>query len=405
MKIKKDKRNKRYTVNILSGAYGSANTLTNLIPDIYAALDVVSRELVGFIPSVMMNASAERAAVGQAIVYPVSPAATAGDTTPAMTIPEPTDQNVGNDSMTISKSRNTSFGFVGEEQRGLNLGGGVLTLQQDFIAQALRKLCNEVEVDLAVEAAANASVAYGTGGTTPFASDLSAAAEMKKLLDDAGAAGDRSLVIDTTAGVKLRTLTQLTKVNEAGTAMTLRQGELLDLFGLSTKESAQVQRTTAGTAASATTNNAGYAVGATTITLASAGTGTILAGDFVSFAGDATKYRVVTGDADVSGGGSITIAAPGLKVAIPASTTAITVAATARRNIAFSRNALHLVTRAPALPSEGDMAIDRMLITDPRSGLTFEVSIYPGYRKVRYEIALAWGVKAVKKEHLAALLG
>lgn len=81
----------------------------------------------------------------------------------------------------------------------------------------------------------------------------------------------------------------------------------------------------AGTASGATTDATGYATSSTTITLASAGTGTILAGDRVTFGSDTVKYTVTSGDADVSNGGSITIESPGLLTAIPASATNITV--------------------------------------------------------------------------------
>jgi hypothetical protein len=389
---------------ILSGAY--ANTLTRLIPDLYAGLDVVSREMIGFIPAVYRNASAEKAAVGQSVVYWVTEESTLQDTTPAMAVPEPTDKAPGNDAIIITKSKNTSFGWVGEEQRGLNTGPGYISIQADYFAQGLRKLANAIEIDLGVEAAANGSRAWGTAGTTPFATNTGETAQVRKILDDNGAPlSERSLIIDSTAGASLRTLANLTKVNEAGTNMTLRDGELLNLNGFSIKESAGVQTPASGTGASATTNTAGYAIGATTITIASAGTGTILAGDVITFAGDTNKYVVKTGDTDVSNGGTIVLQAPGLRKALAASAVAITVVAISTRNVGFSRNALHLVARAPALPAEGDIAIDRTWITDPRSGLVFEVALYAGYRKIRAEVAIAWGVKAVKKEHIAILLG
>lgn len=383
-----------------------ANSLTRLIPDLYAGLDVVSRELVGIIPAAFRNSNAERAAVGQSVVYHVTPSVGLVNIAPAMVTPEPADKTIGNGTISITNAKAAEFGWTGEEQRGLNTGAGYLSVQADLFAQGLRALTNQIEADLWADASVNASRAYGTPGTTPFATNHGETAQVRKILDDNGApTTGRSLIIDTAAGANLRTLANLTRVSESGSSMTLKDGELINLNGFSIKESAAVGTKAKGTGTGSTTNATGYAVGATTITLAAAGTGSILAGDIITFAGDANKYLVETGDADVSNGGTITLAAPGLRVAIPAAATLITVQNVATRSLAFSQNALHLVTRAPALPTEGDAAVDRMMIVDPRSGLAFEVSLYAGYRKIRAEVAAAWGSKTVKKEHLALLLG
>lgn len=120
------------------------------------------------------------------------------------------------------------------------------------------------------------------------------------------------------------------------------------------KELAQIKTHTKGTGALATTNAAGYAVGATVITLASAGTGTIKAGDVITFAGDTNQYVVASGDTDVSTVERLLWRLRAFGSAIPAAATAITVGGNYAGNVAFTRNALHLVTRAPALPREGD---------------------------------------------------
>lgn len=382
--------------------FGFDNDLTRLIPELYAALDIVSRELVGYVPSVNRNTGAERAAVGQAVVWPVAPTMTPVDIQPAMSIPEPADVTIGNRDITITKSRAVEFGWTGEEQRGVNHGPGWLTIQGDLFAQGLRALTNEIERDLAVEAAMNGSRAWGTPGDTPFEPGTNGhvgdSAQLRKILDDNGAPlTDRSLVLDTAAGANLRTQYNLTRVNEAGTSMTLRDGELLNLHGFSIKESAQIPTVVPGAAAGATTDGSAYAVGATAITLDDAGT--LKAGDMITFAGDANQY-VIEGVA----GNVVTIAAPGLRQAIGAAA-AVTVLGAATVSAAFPRTALALVARAPALPNGRDSAVDRYTLTDPRSGLSFEVSLYEGYRKLRAEVAIAWGVKAVKPEHIALLLG
>lgn len=383
-----------------------ANTLTGLVPTIYNALDVVSRELVGFIPAVSSDMTFARAAVGQTVTSPVTNGATATDITPAVTPPNDGDQNVGAVSMTINKARRVPIRWNGEEKLGLdNNGASFNVILRDQMAQGMRTLVNEVEADLAA-VAINASRAYGIAGTTPFASNLADSAQLRRILSDNGAPlGDLQMVIDTSAGANMRTLTQLSKANEANDDSLLRRGVLLDVHGFAIRESAQVKTPIIGSAAAATTNTAGYAVGATAIVLASAGTGDVLAGDIITFAGDSNKYVVAAGDADVSNGGTITLAAPGLRKAIPAAATALTVVSASTRSAAFARSAIALATRAPALPPQGDSAIDRMLVTDPVSGLTFEVAMYAQYRQMQYEVSLAWGTKAVKSEHIASLLG
>ena len=380
-----------------------ANTLNNLAADIYKAADVVGRELVGFIPASTINANgSERVAKGDTVRASFTRAATAVNVSEAMTIPEGTDQTVDSKTLSISNSRAVQIPYTGEDYRHLNNGIGFETVYGDQIAQAMRTLCNEIEADLAEEAYKNASRAFGTAGTTPFASNFSEIAEIRQILVDNGMPsndGQASLILNTLAGTNLRQLAQLQKANESGGTGLLRQGVLLDLQGLAVRESAQVQSHTKGTGTSYLLNDASSAVGDTTIA-ADGGSGTILAGDIITFAGTTDKYVVNT----ALSAGSFAIGAPGLRAA-ESDNDAITVGNSYTANIAMHRRAMELAIRAPAVPEGGDAADDALTVQDPASGLVFEVRVYRGYRKSMIEVAVAWGVKAWKPDFIATLIG
>lgn len=387
-----------------------ANTLNNMVPDIYRALDVVSRELVGFIPAVARDSTADQVGLNQTLRIPLSPKNTAGgNITPAMALPSAADQTIGNANITISKSRFFPFSWTGEEQKAVNAGPGFLTLQQDQIAQAVRAAVNEMEADIAVAAYKGASRAYGTAAATPFATagDYSDAAQTRKILDDNGAPlSDRTLAMNTAAGANIRGKQAQTQM--AGDTSLQRQGILFDINGFALRESAQITAITAGTMASATTASGALTVGQTVLPLATAGTGLVAAGDIITLANDTNQYVVSAvsfAGANPASGDSITIAEPGIRKAQGAATRNITVIATATRNIGFSRNAILLATRVPAVTAEGDMATDRMTITDPHSGIALEFSVWPGFRMNVYHVSVCWGVSVIKPQHVAVLLG
>ncbi|MFA5424622.1 MAG: P22 coat - protein 5 family protein [Phycisphaerae bacterium] len=386
----------------------TGNTLTNLIPDLFLALDVVSRELTGMIPAVTIDPRVARAAIGATIYSPVAPAATAGNVSPAPVPPDDGEQAIGNISLAITKSRYVPVRWQGEESMQMNMVGGVgvLPIRAQQFAQAMRTLVNEIESDLC-GLYVNASRAVVPNDTSLFKTNLADIANVRKILVDNGApTSDLQCVIDTTAGAALRTQANLTTVPASGISM-LDQGVLISPYGVKVRESAQIKTPDVGTEDSATTSTDNKAIGDTSIALAAAGTGTVVAGDLVTIAntGDTTTQYVNKTLISAVSGATLTINAPGLLKAITADTLAIAVRASGSRNLAFDRSAIVLATRMPALPEGGDMASDRTTITDPRTGLSFEVSMYKQYRQVRYEIAIAWGVKVVKEEHVAILAG
>lgn len=383
------------------------NILDGIINDLFANVDIISREGQRFITASTKNQSLSRVAKNDIVKVPIVPAAVLEDIVPTMSQTDGTGQTITNTQMSISKARRVKYPWTGEQQRSLNLSGpGHPSIMTNQIIQGMRAATNEMEVDLGVEISITASRAVGIAGTTPFASTKAETALVRQVLFDNGSPlTDMEMVINSTAGVNLRNLGQLTKANEAGSDQPLRTGVLLDIDGFAIGESAGVQSPTKGTGTSYTTDTAGYAVGDTDITLIT-GTGTVVAGDIVTFAGDTTKYVIAVG---IAAPGTISIAAPGLRFSIITSAIAMTIGTAGVHNAGYSRSALYLLNRLPALPEINgivrDAALDRTEFVDPFSGIPFDIAVYAGDNMMQITVGTAWGVKNIKPEHTCLLLG
>jgi hypothetical protein len=388
-----------------------SNTLTSLIPTIYEALDVVSREMIGFIPAVAKDVSGERAALNQQILVPVTQAQAAQNITPAVVPPDTGDQTISNVPMTITKSQMVPIRWNGEQQKGFKSTGTYERVLREQFAQGFRTLANAVETDCFTAAYQGASRATGTAGTAPFgtAGDLSGSANLRQILDNNGCPqSDLHLVLGSAAVANLRgKQTILLKSNEEGSNAFRRTGQIAEvpLDGFQLHNSNSIKAVTKGTGSSYVTSGDSPA-GTTSIALVT-GSGTVNAGDLLTFAADANNIYV--NNLGVAAAGTIGLGAPGTEVDIPTGN-AMTIGANYTPNVGFTRSAIQLITRAPAMPEDengrpADSAEDSVLIEDPVSGIVFEITMYKQFRQMAYMISLAWGVTAVKPNHIGILIG
>jgi hypothetical protein len=127
----------------------------------------------------------------------------------------------------------------------------------------------------------------------------------------------------------------------------------------------------------------------------------------VTFAADANnKYVVNTG---VAAPGTIALGAPGALTTI-GTANAMTIGNNYTPNVGFTRSAIQLITRTPAMPlgpdgRPADLAEDSIMVTDPISGISFEILMYKQFRQMAYHVALAWGANAIKPNHIGLLMG
>ena len=376
------------------------NTLTNLAPILFGVAQQVSQEPVGALDGINLSFDDKGVAVGDDVKIPVAPAQAATDFTPGAAAASGADQIADSETVKITASKKVTWHLTGEQQRSLANGGSDKEWLRQLIAQGMRTLKNLAEADALTAIKSGASRAIGAAGTTPFASNIDDIAAMYKLLRDNGAPmADLSLVIDTSAGFNLRKLGIIQQAYQAGSEAERRTGQLLKQFGFSIRESGGVSLHTKGTGASYVTGATGpYVKGVRDVPLVT-GTGTVLAGDVVTFAADTNnKFIVNTG---IAAPGTIKLGRPGLRVSV-ANGNALTIGNNYTPNVAFERGAVVGAMRPPVMPE--NPTIKQLPISDGK-GMTFLLLEIAQYGQITWELHAAWGFKVVQGEHVAVLMG
>ncbi len=374
------------------------NTLTNLIPTIYAGLNRVSREMVGLIPAVTRDARLDRAAVGQTVRWPAAPTNTAGALTPAYVGPNASAQTITNGYITLSKFYGASFPWTGEEIAAGRSAGWIDELMAQQFEQVFRSIVNQIEADLAALYIYASRACLGTGTLLFDTTDKwMSFANLNRMLNDNGAGGDRHLVLSN-YGFSLFEGSDLNKVNEAGSDSMIREGVAARTHGFQIHQSGGIGAHTNGDYTSSVV---------TTLALAgTAITGTSLdgnlKGDLLKIANDDNNIYVLNADASAT---AAVINSPGSKVAHSAATDAITapIATSYYPEMAFTRDAIALVARVPNEPDGGDSAVSEQVVQDPKSGIPFRVAKYAQYHQVSYEVSAVWGAAIVKSDNLVLL--
>lgn len=385
-----------------------ANTLTALAPTLFSAAKEVAQEPIGALDSISMDFDSKGVAIGDSVTVPIAPAASVSTFTPAMTRAAGTDKIAESTTVTITANQEVSWHLTGEQQLSLENANSNQDWISQMIKQGMRALRNAAETAACTAIYQGASRAYGTAGTTPFATTIDEIPNIYKMLKDNGAPmADLQMVINTAAGLNARKLGIIQQADQAGSDAERRSGNFLRQFGFQLKESAGVITHTAGTATGMDCT-AIEPIGEITIACDGSDSGTILAGDVIvnttkNTAGTDTNKYVVNSGSTLTGAaaGNFILNRPGVRVATAVSDE-WTIGAAYTANMAFERSAVVGVMRPPKMPASP--IINQILITDDK-GLSYLLCETVGFGMKTWSLHLAYGFKVINSEFVVNLLG
>lgn len=374
-----------------------ANQLTAVMPKLLAQGLLALREQ-SMMPMII-NKSYDTIAgqKGSTIDVPIPSAITVQDVTPANTPPNTGD--VAPTSVPITLDRWKEAPFYMSDKDMLEAMNGTIPMQA---SEAVKALANEVNGTI-LGMYRKFYGFVGTPGTSPFATDVSAATQARKVLNVQLAPMDpRYLVLDPEAEANALGLQPISNqqwrvgLNEAA----IVSGMISRTLGFDWFMHQLAPIHIAGTASGYAVNaGGGLAVGATTIPV-DTGTGTLVEGDILTFAGHTQTYVVTTAYAGGSGNVSIY---PGLKILVP-DNTAVSVKASHTVNIAMHRDAIAFATRPLENAADGLGALIQSAV-DAVSGLTLRLEVTREHKRTRFSYDILYGCSVVRREFGVRIAG
>lgn len=370
----------------------------------YQALDVFNRELTAFIPGTPVNAKLARASLDEVIRVP---RATVGDIEEiarkgTKEIPDADTGTLDYTDVKMEKIEKISIKIDdGEEQAGVQHSGNWETIMKERFEDAYRKFANKIEGYLAEKYIAGAGGVINAFGTVPFteAGNIKDASALGKVFDDAGVSrANRVLVLDTTSSAEFIGVNGLKYAQQWSDDKLLHNGLIArGIAGFDIRTTGATMTPFAGEVA-----GAGYTVledckrGTRRIKI-EAGSGAIPAGAMVTIG----KNNYVVLEPVTSAADDLVIS--GLREDITAGTAITKFEGKPGCCVAYQRDAMAFGTRLPYIPNGKDSAVDSTVITDPVTGISFDLRWYTGYRMNQLEMSIAYGAKAVNNSNICLL--
>lgn len=307
----------------------------------------------------------------------------------------------------LSRWRKNGYFFTDKERGELSAVGTVR--QQDVAIGELAE-----DVDAFILGLYTGVYGYvGAAGTTPFASDLTAAKSARTLLNKykAPLAG-RNMVLDPDAEGNAVILPNFVQANFAGDTGTIREGQIGHKLGMDWWMDQQVPtHTSTALSAGACTVNGVNAIGAGstdggrngTVSIAKATNASdLVQGDILTIAGDSQTY-VVTADTTLAVGNTSVPISPALVKATAGGET-VTLAASHVVNLAFHRDAIAFASRRLSSSVPSAQANTRV-VADPVSGITLRMEMVRQYKQDYIEFDLLCGAAVVRPELITRIAG